>query len=1118
MKQKLLNSLRLQLCTLVACLLCAFNGQAWGQTYKLVKSADGLETGAEYLLVNFVTTSQQKALGAVSSNVGQPVTVNIANETINISSEQVAVLTLSGTSGAWSLKSSLANKYLAYTKAKGTTKNNNLFLVDNTSTNGATWSITIQETGQATITNVYNNDRSLQFNSDRFCCYTSTQSPVALYKKEVSSSATATTISIDATGITNTDVYSSTTAGSLSASVTADGTAVEGATVTWSSSDTNVATIDANGAVTLVAAGTTTITASYAGVTDQYQASSTTYELTVTDSSPSAHTTTIEITPNYTFWGKEAQFSGSTYDQLSGSKDEITLSWNRGSGSTYANQNAMRFYKDNTLTFTAPDGYEIKSIVLDISGTFNDLSFSPDEFNSTTKTWTGSAHTVTMSRPSNASSYATINKYTITIGLASSEPSISAPGVTLTYDATSGSIEYTLTNPVEGITLAAEVTEGDWLTLGTVGETSIPFTCEANNGEARTATVTLTYGTITKTVTVTQAAAPVVYSTIPALFEAATSTETDVTINFGGWVISAVKNSNAYLTDNQGHGLIIHANEHGFQVNDVLTGTVSCKLQLYRGSAELTELTSTTEGLSITHDGAVSAQTIAISELSGVNTGALFSYERLTYTGSELKDVNGNTITPYTTLFNGAFENGKIYNVTGIYLQYNSTKELLPRSADDIVEVLAPSIVADNVHIACDATSGEISYTINNPVEGTNLSASEDVEWISDVTVDATNHKVTFTTTANTGAERSGVITLTYGSVTKEVTVSQAVYTITSTYTLATSIVSGKHYVIASGEEDKSPGVVNVMATQKDNNRGATYGTLNGNDLSVSGHAELVIYGPDANGFYSIYDAVEGGYLYAASSSSNYLRTQVNNNDNGLWSISIDETGIATITAQGDKTRNKMRYNSQNSVFSCYGSGQDDIYLYVKDGEETPNESVTVSNAGYATYCSENALDFTNSDIKAFIGTKNGTSLVFNKINKVPANTGVLLYMPGGKTEDIPVATAADNATVNCLVGVTAQTTITADDYILSRSSDGVGFYKAGTHTTLAANRAYIPASTATGIKSFAINFGDADGVEEIGNGQLTMDNAVIYNLAGQRLQKLQKGVNIIGGKKVVVK
>ena len=45
----------------------------------------------------------------------------------------------------------------------------------------------------------------------------------------------------------------------------------------------------------------------------------------------------------------------------------------------------------------------------------------------------------------------------------------------------------------------------------------------------------------------------------------------------------------------------------------------------------------------------------------------------------------------------------------------------------------------------------------------------------------------------------------------------------------------------------------------------------------------------------------------------------------------------------------------------------------------------------------------------------------------------------------------------------------------------------------------------------------DPTGIEAIDNGQLTMDNA-IYNLAGQRLNKKQKGINIVGGKKVSVK
>lgn len=102
----------------------------------------------------------------------------------------------------------------------------------------------------------------------------------------VSSSEVSTTLTIDDKGITNTDVYSSTEAGSLSATVKAGDNIVTGATVTWESSNEGVATIDSKGAVTLVAEGTTTITAKYAGVKDQYLASSSTFELTVTNSDP----------------------------------------------------------------------------------------------------------------------------------------------------------------------------------------------------------------------------------------------------------------------------------------------------------------------------------------------------------------------------------------------------------------------------------------------------------------------------------------------------------------------------------------------------------------------------------------------------------------------------------------------------------------------------------------------------------------------------------------------------------------------------------------------------------------------------------------------------------------
>lgn len=86
-----------------------------------------------------------------------------------------------------------------------------------------------------------------------------------------------------------------------------------------------------------------------------------------------------------------------------------------------------------------------------------------------------------------------------------------------------------------------------------------------------------------------------------------------------------------------------------------------------------------------------------------------------------------------------------------------------------------PSITASDVTYAADITSGEIPYIINNPVEGTNLTASTAAEWIQNVSVDAAGSKVTFDMSENTEiTPRTGTITLAYGDIlTKDVTVTQ---------------------------------------------------------------------------------------------------------------------------------------------------------------------------------------------------------------------------------------------------------------------------------------------------------------------------------------------------------
>ena len=65
------------------------------------------------------------------------------------------------------------------------------------------------------------------------------------------------------------------------------------------------------------------------------------------------------------------------------------------------------------------------------------------------------------------------------------------------------------------------------------------------------------------------------------------------------------------------------------------------------------------------------------------------------------------------------------------------------------------------------------------------------------------------------------------------------------------------------------------------------------------------------------------------------------------------------------------------------------------------------------------------------------------------------------------------------------------------------------------ANKAYLPAMGG-GVKALLLSFDDdPDSINTIQMNDEESGNA-IYNLAGQRLNKMQKGINIVNGKKVL--
>jgi len=131
-------------------------------------------------------------------------------------------------------------------------------------------------TGVITITNMGSGNSNMNLYLDNIT-YCTASAPSG-------KTATTTTITDASKSALNLDLKNGTSAGTLAATVVdAESTAVEGATVSWESSNTSVAEINAStGAVTLKATGTTTLKATYAG-NETYDGSNNTYQITVTD-------------------------------------------------------------------------------------------------------------------------------------------------------------------------------------------------------------------------------------------------------------------------------------------------------------------------------------------------------------------------------------------------------------------------------------------------------------------------------------------------------------------------------------------------------------------------------------------------------------------------------------------------------------------------------------------------------------------------------------------------------------------------------------------------------------------------------------------------------------------
>ena len=188
-----------------------------------------------------------------------------------------------------------------------------------------------------------------------------------------------------------------------------------------------------------------------------------------------------------------------------------------------------------------------------------------------------------------------------------------------------------------------------------------------------------------------------------------------------------------------------------------------------------------------------------------------------------------------------------------------------------------------------------------------------------------------------------------------------------------------------------------------------------------------------------------------------------------------------------------------------------------------------VGDKSYATFYFDRDVQ-TDANTKAYYITTTGNGYaqlteVENDGRDIPARTAVVLINRAQSGNALFHVTSGLSSVVdaeqNLLKGTLTSMSLDLSDatpyYSLGRLNDEIGFYKfTGSTITLGANKAYLEVPASGNVKGFRFDL--ETGIEGIEDEPLTTDDVQIYNLSGQRLSKPQKGINIINGKKVLVK
>ena len=286
---------------------------------------------------------------------------------------------------------------------------------------------------------------------------------------------------------------------------------------------------------------------------------------------------------------------------------------------------------------------------------------------------------------------------------------------------------------------------------------------------------------------------------------------------------------------------------------------------------------------------------------------------------------------------------------------------------------------------------------------------------------------------------------------------------------------------------------------------GSAAGTVTTSEITLSGNATLSF---DAAGWSTgdnyVTVSITGGTINGESSVQVTL-------DNGEWN-SYSYPVVAT------ESSIQISFEMQRGFL-------DEIKLE-KSGEAVVAPKLTLSASGYASYCCQYPLDFTNIDKDTFkawyVSAVDMTTgdVTFSEITgTIKGGEAFFLYgTPGAECQLAYAESSSEVLNGNKLVGTLAPTYVENGNGIQNYGLSGGNFVKMG-NGVVNANKSYLPVEVATETPArLNIIFESQEATGISNSPELNTKSGEVYNLQGQKVGSEYKGIVIKNNKKYFVK